>query len=128
MRENSSGTRDEFLIACELHSLERLHAVLDAGLDLHAPIKGRTPVETLLEMYLRSDEFAGCLRLLLDRGGRLPDPVIAPVLLDDANELGQALRADPALVRHRTTLVSAFTPLVDVSLLHVAAEYGQLNA
>ena len=32
------------------------------------------------------------------------------------------------MLDHRTTLVSSFTSLVDVSLLHVAAEYGNLNA
>jgi hypothetical protein len=31
---------DEFLVACELHSVERLQAVLDAGLDPNAPIRG----------------------------------------------------------------------------------------
>ncbi|MCE9592025.1 MAG: ankyrin repeat domain-containing protein [Planctomycetes bacterium] len=31
-------------------------------------------------------------------------------------------------IKHRTTLVSAFTSLAGVSLLHVTAEYGNLNA
>ena len=55
----------ELLVACELHSLTRLRTALEAGLDVRAPIKGLSPVNTLLEMYTRSDEFPSCLALLL---------------------------------------------------------------
>jgi ankyrin repeat protein len=79
-------------------------------------------------MYSRGDNFPKCLRLLLDRGAVLDDPVVAPILLDDADGLAAAIRANPSLLNHRTTMVSAFTPLVGASLLHVAAEYGNANA
>lgn len=115
---------DTLLEAIETHALDRLRAVLDAGLDPNAPVRGKTPVQWLLEMYMRSSRFPACLRLLLDRGGRLDDPTLAPVMLDDAEALRAALLADPALLEHRTDLVSAFTPLRGASLLHVAAEYG----
>lgn len=118
----------DVLDAIELHSVERLRAALDAGVDARAPVRGKPLVHWLTEMYTRSDRFAPCLRLLLERGARLDDPRIAPVLLDDAEALERAVRADPALLEHRTTLVSAFTPLVGASLLHVAAEYGHRNA
>lgn len=118
----------ELLVAFELHSVERIRAVLDAGLDPRSPIRGKSPVNWLMEMYSRSGRFPECLRLLLDRGAVLEDPVVAPVLLDDAEALGAAIRADPSLIGHRTTMVSAFTPLVGASLLHVAAEYGNVNA
>jgi ankyrin repeat protein len=121
-------TEEELLLAVELHSPERLRAVLDAGLDPRAPVRGKTPVDWLTEMYSRSDRFPECLRVLLDRGAELADPVVAPVLLDDAEALRAAIRADPSLLGHRTTLVSAFTPLVGATLLHVAAEYGNLEA
>lgn len=119
---------EELLIAFELHSVERIRAVLDAGLDPQSSIQGKTPVNWLTEMYTRSDRFPECLRLLLDRGAVLDDPAAAPVLLNDGDALAAAIRADPSLVRYRTTMVSAFTPLVGASLLHVAAEYGNVNA
>lgn len=118
---------DELLVAFELHSVERIRAVLDAGLDLRAPVRGKSPVNWLTEMYARSDDFPNCLRLLLDRGAVLDDPVIAPVLLNDAVALAAALRANPSLLVHRTTMISAFTPLAGASLLHVAAEYGNVD-
>ena len=118
---------DELLVAFELHSVERIREVLDAGLDLRAPVRGKSPVNWLTEMYARSDDFPNCLRLLLDRGAVLDDPVIAPVLLNDAVALAAALRANPSLLVHRTTMISAFTPLAGASLLHVAAEYGNVD-
>jgi ankyrin repeat protein len=118
----------ELLSAFETHSVETVRALLDAGLDPHAPIDGKPPAVWLTEMYFRSDQFPACLRLLLDRGATLADPAVVPVLLDDAEGVAAAVRIDPCLLTRRTTLVSSFTPLVGASLLHVAAEYGNLNA
>jgi len=118
----------DLLCAFESHAVDEVRAVLDAGFDLHAPIKGKSVVNALIEMYSRSDGFAGCLRLLLERGAVLDDPRIAPVLLDDIGALERALDADPAMVSHRTSLICAFTPLIGASLLHVAAEFGHLRA
>lgn len=121
-----SSEERELLTALELHALEHLRASLDRGVDVRLQVQGKTPVDWLLQMYTRSDGFAGCLRLLLDRGGVLPDPVVAPVLLNDTVELKRRLRETPSLLTYRSSLVSAFSPLLGVPLLHVAAEYGHL--
>jgi hypothetical protein len=122
------NSHEALLVGFELHSVERIRAVLDAGFDVRRPVRGRTPVNSLIEMYTRSDRFRDCLRLLLEHGAELDDPLIAPVLLDDAASLSAALQGNPLLLEHRTSMASAFTPLVGVSLLHVAAEYGHLQA
>lgn len=118
----------QFLGAAETHDPAAIREALAAGLDVQARIDGRTPVQWMHEMYYRSDAFPECLRLLLDAGGTLEDPKLEPVLLNDADALRNALRADPTLVHHRTSLVSTFTPLEDATLLHVAAEYGNVDA
>lgn len=119
---------EEILVAFELHSVERIRDALDGGLDVRVPVRGKSLVNWLIEMYTRSDRFPECLRLLLERGAELDDPLVAPVLLDDADSLAAAIRGNPSLLEHRTTIVSAFSPLVGASLLHVAAEYGHLKA
>lgn len=124
----SADLASDLLQALELHSPARIRAVLERGLDAREPIRGKAPIDWLTEMYTRSDEFPECLRLLLDHGAVLGDPVVAPVLLDDAEALAEALEANPSLLEYRTTMVSAFTPLAGASLLHVAAEYGNSNA
>lgn len=118
----------DLLGAFEGHAAEDIRAILDAGFDVRAPIKGKSVVNSLIEMYSRSDDFPECLRLLLDRGAVVDDPRILPVLLNDADGLAAALQADPSLINHRTSMVSTFTPLIGASLLHVAAEYGNLEA
>ena len=122
-----AAIEDELLTALELHADHRLRAVFDDGCDARSEIRGKTLANTLLEMYLRSDRFAGCLRLLLERGAVLDDPKLAPVLLNDPEALTAAVRRDPLLLMHTTSMVSAFTPLSGASLLHVAAEYGHLE-
>jgi len=118
----------QLLDAFDGHEVENIRAALDAGADPRTPVRGKLPILWLLEEYTRSDRLPACLLLLLDRGAVLPDPAIAPALLDDAQAVTKAVRADPALLNHRTTLVSSFTSLVGVSLVHVAAEYGNRNA
>jgi len=117
----------ELLTAFELHSVDRIRAVLDGGLDVRAQIEGKAPINLLIEMYLRSDRFPDCLRLLLAHGATLDDPKLAPVLLNDPEALTAAVTKDPGLLTHRTTVFCAFTPLSGASLLHVAAEYGHLE-
>jgi hypothetical protein len=118
----------DLLGAIEVHSVEDIRRILDGGFDIGSRIDGKSVVTHLTEMYFRSDRFADCLRLLLERGGRLDDPRIGPVLLNDPDALAAELRRDPSLIGHRTTMVSAFTPLVGASPLHVAAEFGHLQA
>src|SRR5262249_47467556 len=123
-----SAADQELLSAFDGHDVEGVRAALDAGANPSEPIRGKLPVDWLLEEYERSDRLGDCLRLLFARGAVLRDPVVAPVLLNDANAIQAAVRADPSVLQHRTSLVSAFTSLVGVSLLHVAAEYGNLDA
>src|SRR5262249_32643977 len=119
---------DDLIEAFELHSVDGIRAALDARLDARAPIRGKSVANWLTEMYSRSEAFPGCLRLLLDRGAVLDDPVLAPVLLNEPDAVRAAVRATPSLIRHRTTMVSAFTPLVGATLLHVAAEFCNVDA
>src|SRR5688572_17707710 len=97
-------TEFELLGAFETHSVDEIRKLLDAGLDLHAPIKGKSIVNSLTEMYSRSDAFPDCLRLLLDRGAVLDDPRIAAVLLDDPDAVRDAIREDRSLLEHRTSM------------------------
>ena len=123
-----STAEQELLSAFDGHDVQSVRAALDAGADACSPIRGKLPVNWLLEEYTRSDRLADCLRLLIERGALLNDPAVAPLLLNDADAIRAAVRACPSLLDHRTTLTSSFTSLVGVSLLHVAAEYGNLDA
>jgi hypothetical protein len=45
---------DELITAIELHAPERLRAALAGGIDATAALRGKTPMQWLLEMYTRS--------------------------------------------------------------------------
>jgi ankyrin repeat protein len=114
------------LAAFEAHSIEGIRTALDAGVEVGVAIEGKSPINYLIEMYCRSDRFPDCLRLMIDRGAALDDPRIGPVLLNDPVALEASIRRDPSLIRARFSMNCTFTPLVGVTLLHLAAEYGQL--
>ena len=117
---------DELLGAFEILSVEQIRAILDAGFDVKTPVNGKSPVIHLTEMYFRSDRFPQCLRLMLDRGATLDDPKITSVLLNDPDQLEAELLKDRSLLEYRTSMACTFTPLTGATLLHVAAEYGNL--
>ncbi|MEO5580695.1 MAG: ankyrin repeat domain-containing protein [Gemmatimonadaceae bacterium] len=123
-----STPEQALLSAFDGHDVDGVRSALDAGADPCSPVRGKLPVNWLLEEYTRSDRLVDCLRLLFERGAVLDDPAVAPVLLNDADAIKAAVNETPSLLEHRTTLISSFTSLVGVSLLHVAAEYGNLNA
>ena len=123
-----SDANDKLLSAFDGHDVEGIRAALDAGADATQPIRGKLPVNWLLEEYHRTDRLPECLRLLFDRGAVLDHENLRPVLLNDPDGIRELHKHDPSILKHRTSLVSAFTSLIDVTLLHVAAEYGNYGA
>ena len=119
---------NDLLRAFDGHNVGGVCSALESGADVCSPVNGKLPVYWLLEEYTRSDRLSECLRLLFDRGAVLDDWFLKPVLLDDAEGVRDLFVGSPSLLTHRTTLRSAFTSLTDVTLLHVAAEYGNQNA
>ena len=134
----TNSPQQQLLYAFETHSVPEIQAALDAGVDPNGPIAGnertpeiernRTPMEWLTIMYTRSPRFPACMRTMIDAGGIFDDPVLEQVLLDDAASLTDAIELDRSCIERRFTLISAYTSLVDVTLLHIAAEYGNANA
>ena len=114
----------ELVHAFETHDIEGIRRLLDGGVDAAGSYGGKSLVNCLLEMYTRSDRFPEALGIMLDRGGVLDDPVLEPVVMNDAGALRDALTDEPSLLTHRVTLPSAFCSLHDATLLHLAAEYG----
>lgn len=114
----------DLLVALELHSVERIHACFRRGASSTKPIQGKTPVEHLIEMYTRSDQFRPCLRTLLAAGAVLDDTLLRAVLLDDAEALRALL---PEERDRRMTIASAYTSCREVTALHVCAEFNSVR-
>ena len=122
-----SASNADLLYAFHGHDVDAVRAALDAGADP----AGRSIASSrrlAAQAYTCSDALAECLRLIVGRGAAFRDPLIAPVVLNDPQKIRTAVAANPALVTHRTTLQSSFTSLFEATLLHVAAEFGHLDA
>jgi hypothetical protein len=112
----------------ETHDVGEIQGLLAAGLDPNAPIRGRTPIEWMIEMYMRSPRFPECMRALVGAGAEIRDPALRAVLLDDAGTVTSVLEHDPGALGRRYSLVTTYALLSEASLLHVAAEFGVPNA
>ena len=123
-----SNPNEQLLSAFDGHDVDGVRAALDAGADATRRVRGKLPVNWLLEEYHRTDRLGECLQLLFVHGAVLDDEILRPVLLNDAEGIKRIHADTPTIVEHRTSLRSAFTSLEDVTPLHVAAEYGNFEA
>jgi len=117
----------DYLEAFEEHSPEGIRAAFAAGASATDLIKGKTPLHSLIEGYLRSPRFADCLRVLLDAGASFGDPLLEALLLDDAAALQQLLRQSGEGVERKLSIPCAFTTCEGVTPLHICAEFNAIE-
>lgn len=117
----------DYLEAFEEHSPEGIRAALAAGASATELIKGKTPLHSLIEGYLRSPRFADCLRVLLDAGASFGDPLLEALLLDDVAALQQLLRQSGQDVESKLSIPCAFTTCAGVTPLHICAEFNAIE-
>jgi hypothetical protein len=120
-------TTEDILVHFETHDPEGIRACLQHGLDPLQPYAGQPLVYSLVNMYLRSPRFAACMRAMESFGAVVDDPLLQAVLTNDATRLETMLALAPGQVHARVTLDGTFTPLFDVTLLHVCAEYNHTD-
>lgn len=117
-------TGTDLLGAFEEHSPESIRELLAAGVSPIESIKGRRPIDSLIEMYLRSERFAECLRVMMDAGASVGDPLLEAVLLDDDAGLRRLLAISKGELQRRLSPLCAFTSCRGVSALHICAEFN----
>lgn len=117
----------DFLEAFELHSPSKIRAALAAGASPTEPIKGKRPIDILIEMYSRSEKFSECLRVMLDAGATVGDPLLEAVLLDDETELRGIVSASNDNLRRKLSPLCAYTSCKGVSALHICAEFNSVR-
>jgi hypothetical protein len=99
----------DYLEAFEVHSPEGIRQALAAGASATKPIKGKTPMDSLIVGYLRSPQFGACIRVLLDAGAAIDDPLLKAVLLDDEVGAKRLLSAPGEDVNRKLRIPCAFT-------------------
>lgn len=117
-------TGADLLGAFEEHSPDGIRALLTAGVSPIDPIKGRPPIDALIETYLRSPRFAECLQVMIGAGASVGDPLLEAVLLDDDAGLRRLLTSSTQHLQRRLNPLCAFTSCRGVSALHICAEFN----
>ena len=118
------GNIDEISIQIELHAAEAIRQCFLQGVNPNDIFKGQPLIDELTSEYTRSPRFKDCVKAFVDFGLQFHDPVLLSVLLNDAESLHQQLGNNKAAVSKKYSLRCAYTPLKEVTLLHICAEFN----
>ncbi|MGK2864393.1 MAG: hypothetical protein ACSLE0_20850, partial [Chitinophagaceae bacterium] len=110
----------------ELHSVDGIKECFNKGVNPNEIVKGKPLVYELINMYTRGPLFKSCIQAFVDNDLDFEDKVLLSVLLDNAALLDKQLSADKNAITKKYSFNCTFTPLYDISLLHICAEYNHL--
>lgn len=112
----------------EMHSVEGIQRCFENGVKPNEIVNGSPLIFELINMYSRGPLFKRCIQTFVDYGLDFEDKVLLSVLLNNSSLLDKQLTADKNAVSKKYTLNCTFTPLLEVSLLHICAEYNHLES
>ncbi len=110
----------------ETHSVEGIRECFEKGISPNDQHRDEPLIYELTSEYLRGPRFKECVKVFVEYGLEFDDRGLLAVLLDDAMALENHIRNNLACVGKRYTLRCAFTPLHEVSLLHICAEFNHV--
>ena len=117
----------QIFTAFELHNVDGIKECFKNGIDPNQIVGDKPLIHGLINMYSRGPMFKQCIKTFVDHGLKFDDKVLLSVLLDDAALLDSLLTADKAAFTKKYSFLCTFTPLYEVSLLHICAEYNHLS-
>jgi ankyrin repeat protein len=123
--------------ACECHSVQSARLLLANGADPNARWAGvpaqnashlATPLGMALGTEVRSDRLRPLVGALLEAGAEFEDGPVMDLHRGDLTLLRERLARDPGLLHATFDLPYGNPPLRHATLLHVAADFGHLDA
>lgn len=118
---------DNLIEAIELHDVEGIRACFEQGINPNDNFKGKPLIFELISEYTRTLRFKDCVKVFIDYGLTLEDKILEAVLLDDSIRLGIQLKENPAAISTKYNFKAAYTPLYEVTLLHICAEFNHIS-
>ncbi len=110
----------------ELHSTEGIRTCFENGVNPNDLFQGQPLIYELISEYTRSPKFSECVKLFVEYGLAFDDKALLAVLMNDPLMLEQEISADATLVNKQYSLRCAYTPMHEVTLLHICAEFNHL--
>jgi hypothetical protein len=112
----------------ELHSVDGIKECFKNGVNPNETVNGKPLIFELINMYTRGPMFKNCIQAFVEYGLNFEDKILLSVLLDNSSLLDTQLTANKSAISNRYTFNSTFTPLFEVSLLHICAEYNHFKS
>jgi hypothetical protein len=116
----------EIVYRIELHSADGIRQCFADGINPNEKYNGEPLIYELTSEYTRSSRFKDCVKAFVDYGLELEDKPLLAVLLDDSTALTLHLKENPAAISKKYSLRCAYTPLYEVTLLHICAEFNHV--
>jgi hypothetical protein len=111
----------------ELHNVEGIRECFENGISPNDLFQNEPLIHELISEYTRTSRFKDCVKVFVDYGLELHDQVLLAVLLDDDRKLSGHLQKDKSILHKKYSLRCAYTPLYEVTLLHICAEFNHLS-
>lgn len=112
----------------ELHSVQGIKECFENGVSPNQLYNGKPLIEELISEYTRTSRFKDCVKIFVDYGLQFDDKALLAVLLDDSSTLETLITENPGIVVGKHSLKCAYTPLENVTLLHICAEFNHLSS
>ena len=117
----------KIITAFELHSVDEIKECFENGIDPNTTVNGKPLIYELINMYSRGPLFKTCIQVFVDYGLDFEDKILLAVLLDNYRMLEVQLANKKDAISNKYSYDCTFTPLKDVTLLHICAEYNHME-
>lgn len=111
----------------ECHDVTGIKECFDHGISPNDQYHGEPLIYELTSEYTRTPNFKHCIQAFVDHGLAFQDKALLSVLLDDPDDLESELKKNTELINKRYDLRCAYTPLHQVTLLHICAEFNHVS-
>lgn len=111
----------------ETHDTAGIRYCFENGISPNDHFRRNPLIHELVGGYKRGAGFSQCVGLFVEFGMEFSDQALLAVLLNDAGKLEEAVQANPNIIHRLVDLPCAFTPLRQVTLMHVCAEFNHLD-
>jgi hypothetical protein len=115
---------NEIIEQIELHSVEGIRKCFREGTSPNTIHHGEPLIYELTSEYTRTPRFKECVKVFVEYGLDFHDKSLLAVLLDDAKSLKEHISTQPGIINRKYSLRCAYTPLDQVTLLHICAEFN----
>jgi len=118
--------KEKIITDIELHSVDGILECFNNGISPNDTYNNEPLIYELVSEYTRSPRFKDCVRAFIDNKLNFEDKALLAVLLDDSKILTEQIANDSTIPFKKYSLRCAYTPLYQVTLLHICAEFNHM--